>query len=156
MANTKDPKLLDRLRAKQKSHLELVRAERVAYYARRSDATCLSMIMDGSSQAEWNLPHFAEASKESAASVKIKTHIVGVLVHSLAAFIYVLTSEWAHGSNLSIEVLHRSLALVETRRDLPEVLHLQMDNCWYLVCESPHCVNECSQLCVFDLLLHVA
>ena len=34
------------------------------------------------------------------------------------------------GSNLTIEVLHRTLiSLRETSSDLPRQLHLQMDNC---------------------------
>lgn len=101
------------------------------------------MILDGTSQARYGVPHFDQPTKTTSTAHKQSTHFVAAIVHGLGAWLYGLGDEWAHDSNLTIEVLQRTLSNVELRgNDLPPILDLQMDNCWRenknrSVCHSP-------------------
>jgi hypothetical protein len=112
-----------------------VHAERAGYYARRAYAKsnpdkALSIIMDATSQAEWNLPHFSEATKASSKANKLGTHLVGAHVHGICSFLYGMFDDLPHDSNLTVEVLHRTLCNLERMgHQLPPRLDLQLDNC---------------------------
>jgi hypothetical protein len=88
------------------------------------------MIIDGTSQAEYGVPRFKEATKTTSNAHKIKTHFVGVIVHGVGSFLYGLLEDWKHDANLTIEILQRTLMKVELQGDLPPRLDLQMDNCF--------------------------
>ena len=66
----------------------------------------------------------------------MRTHITGVIVHTgdgygKKVYAFVDTLQWPHDSNLTINVLEEVLARLHTKSGiLPEVLYLQMDNCF--------------------------
>jgi hypothetical protein len=134
-AGTADVTKLERIKKKLSEHLKFVKAERSSYHSRRRKAMDnpkhrLSIILDGTSQAEYYVPRFAQATKTTCAAHKLKTHFVGVIAHGIGAFIYGLHDDWKHDSNLTIEILHRALSQIEASGfELPPVLDLQMDNC---------------------------
>jgi hypothetical protein len=41
-----------------------------------------------------------------------------------------MLDHWPKGANATIEVIQRTLRHLESQGPLPEVLYLQMDNCW--------------------------
>lgn len=89
------------------------------------------MIVDGTSQAEYFVPRFAQPSKATSNAPKLKTHFVGAIVHGIGSWLYGMLDNWKHDSNLTIEVIQRTLQKVElTGRELPPRLDLQFDNCF--------------------------
>ena len=109
MNATHDPVTKKALGKELIKDLELIKSERLAYQTRRNAAMRnpkerLSIILDGTSQAAYSVPRFAEVTKDTSTALKMKTHVVGAKVHGVAAFIYLVTEEWHHDSNLSIEL----------------------------------------------------
>lgn len=133
---TRDPAVLASLLKELRQHLKLVVDERSAYRSRRTAAKNnpqerLSIILDGTSQAEYSVPHWGEVSKSTSVAHKMQTHFVGAIAHGIGNFLYGLDDGWKHDGNLTIEVLHRTLENIEsTGNSLPPRLDLQMDNCW--------------------------
>jgi hypothetical protein len=112
-----------------------VREERDSYYARRKLAIdkpdeYLSIIIDGTSQSDYSIPHFATPTKESASAAKLPTHLVGCLIHGAFRALYATLPNIRNNANLTVEVLFRVLSKVEELKGkLPPKLFLQLDNC---------------------------
>ena len=73
------------------------------------------------------LPRFMRKSKETSQPAKLRCHLTAVLDHGKATLAYLDIFQWPHDSNYTINTL---LSALERREKLPDVLHLQMDNCW--------------------------
>ncbi|CAB4032559.1 Hypothetical predicted protein [Paramuricea clavata] len=113
------------------------RAEREKYYkhgfkAKHEPKKYLSIIIDGMDQSKHNLSHFQVTTKVDSTATRLKTHVTGVLAncHSMASA-FLDNCEWPHDSNLTINILMRTLLLFQGKLDkLPPVMYLQMDNCY--------------------------
>jgi hypothetical protein len=130
-------KTLDRKKRKEitkclDKHLRAVRVERRKYWKHRRKAkthmtTYLSMIVDGMDQAKTMLPFFVEPTSLTESQLKLKTHVVGVLVHGRGAFAYHCSESVPGDPNLVIHCLMRTIMRLIPPA-LPEVLYLQADN----------------------------
>jgi len=85
------------------------------------------MIIDGMDQKKTEIPHFAQKSSANDSLTKVKSHLVGVLVHGIGAFGFFDVQQWQHNSNLTLSIITHVLLMLTS---LPRVLYLQMDNCW--------------------------
>ena len=108
------------------------RSEREKYYkhamkARRNPDKYLSIIMDAMDQAKTMIPHFTATPKFADGMWKLKTHLLGAIVHGIGAYGFFDIFQWPHGSNLTVSTLMNILFMMKD--SLPEVLYLQMDNC---------------------------
>lgn len=87
-------------------------------------------------QSKTDVLNLRRIAKSTAGLRKLRTHLVGVIVHSgLAAFGksyfgYFDIFQWKHDSNLTINILLSVLTTVNCRFGIPPVLNLQLDNCW--------------------------
>jgi hypothetical protein len=126
-----------KLKAAEFAHSRFVRAERQAYYNRRRMA-CLykkeyfSVIIDGADQAAYSMPHFTMLDKDTSQAMRIRNHLFGAIVHGRALYGFSYLDNCKHGTNLTIEALHRVLIKEWIRGGkgrLPRVLFLQLDNC---------------------------
>lgn len=91
----------------------------------------LSMILDGMDQRKTQIPYAYNKAKEVADVVAYRTSIIGVITHGFEARAYVVEPLWKHDSDLTIEILCRSLLrILEEGLPLAPVWYLQMDNCW--------------------------
>lgn len=87
----------------------------------------MSLIVDGMDQAKLLLPHMSNNSKAYSGAYKLRTHLTGVLDHGYNPLFVTDLFQWPHDSNLTMNVLWHAIS----RRDkIPEVLCLQMDNCF--------------------------
>jgi len=114
-------------------HMGVIKEERRAYYdkrdrAQRDNNSYLSMIMDGSSQYGYNMPHFKYTTKSNVTVEKMKLHVTGVLVHGWKSFMYTQTDRFTNGSSSSVEILQRTLHHLQKDKALPPVFYLQLDN----------------------------
>ena len=105
-------------------HIQLIQEERAAYHNKRDLARMepnkyISVIMDGSTQYGYNMPHFKYTTKTNSSIEKMKLHVTGVLVHGWRAFMYTSNDRWIGGSSLSVEILQRTLSHLERDRALP-------------------------------------
>jgi len=109
--------------------------ERKKYYkhkhkAKENPSKYCSLILDGMDQHKTCIPHVLIDSK-NVPSHFFKTHITGVMSHGdESSFHFIDCHEWGHDSNLTVTLLIKSLAKVAKDGILPQVLYLQMDNCW--------------------------
>lgn len=124
------------LRAQRIEHLKQVRQERLRYTEKRQAAIekpneFLSMIVDGTDQASWAIPHFKQADKMTDSVFKSTAHLTGALVHGHGMYIYTMNDKWEKGANLVIEVIQRTLKKMEITYNgkLPTTFYLQLDNC---------------------------
>ena len=130
-----DLAVIEKRKNDMKLHLEYIKMERDYYTSKKDQARLnpceyLSLVLDGSDQSAYGIPHFREISKTTATAHKMKCHLVGVISHgNQKVFTYTITERWPHGSNLTIEILQRTLTMLEQDSRLPPVLYLQMDNC---------------------------
>ncbi len=122
---------------KHRAHLDWVKAERLYYHdkigkAVRSPDKFLSIILDGTDQTAYGMPHFSNVSHISGqGGHKLKVHLVGVLVHGRGTYCYTILDKFEHGSSLTVECLQRTFKRIEEEEgSLPETLFLQLDNCW--------------------------
>ena len=119
-------------------HNNFQRKERAEYYRIRELAASnpnevLSMIIDGADQSEYGLPRFAVASKAEDSGRKIKTKLMGALVHHRFAMASLVPMNAKSGSNLVIEMIHRAMLETyyrcqERQLPFPKTLYLQLDN----------------------------
>ena len=106
--------------------------QRKKYYHHRSKSKSnpdkyMTLIIDGMDQAKLMLPKMNRLSKAYSDAYKLKTHLTGVLDHGNNPYCVVDLFQWPHDSNLTMNVLLH----VFNRRDvLPDILYLQMDNCY--------------------------
>lgn len=119
------------------AHHYKVRSERKTYYQRRNQAvtdpeSCFSIIIDGADQSAFGTPHHYMHSKADDGHWKIANHVMGALVHGRHCFGYNFLTNFKHGSNITIETLHRVLEYeFKHNNSLPfkqKSLYLQLDN----------------------------
>ena len=95
--------------------------------ARRNPEKYLSIIIDAMDQSKTTLPHFVNTPKHSDGMWKLRTHLLGAIVHGIGTYGFFDVFQYPHGSNLTVTIL---LQLLYGMKDsLPETLYLQMDNC---------------------------
>ena len=88
--------------------------------------------MDGTDQLSNGLPQFREISKDDCGQMRIKNHLEIVQIAAAPDIIkcYVVPEDIKNDSNVSVEVLQRTLKAEEARRGkLPPIFNLQVDNC---------------------------
>ena len=117
--------------------LFLRRQERKKYHLHREKARAqpdkyITVIIDGMDQSKTNIPTMTREAKSTQNLYRLRTHLTGALIHTqsphgkhIQAFYDFM--QWAHDSNLIIEVL--SQVLHSIREKLPPNLYLQLDNC---------------------------
>lgn len=76
------------------------------------------------------MPHFIHKSKLASSAALLKQCVMGVIVHGWKRFVYLAHEYLDFGANLTIECLHRTLQSLRQRGPLPQVLCLQLDNCY--------------------------
>ncbi len=129
-----DEKEKVRLRKNYRAHLKHVLCERRTYYNRRRMARTrptqyLSLIIDGADQAKYAIPYTHEKSHLSDSCWKLKTHLMGVIVHNGGHYAYTITDNVKMGNNATIDVLQRTLLKhLEKNGYIPRKLYLQLDN----------------------------
>ena len=125
------------VKAQESAHHMFVRGERGSYYQRRQAAvsdprTCFSIIIDGADQSAFGSPHHCNHSKADDGHWKIGTHLMGAMVHGRTAHGFTMLPNIKHGSNVSIETLHRVLLyeyLAGGRKIFAQkTMYLQLDN----------------------------
>ncbi|XP_071168335.1 uncharacterized protein [Mytilus edulis] len=132
MVETKDQNARMELNRTREQHLIKQSLERRKYYkhvhkARQHPDKYMSMIIDGMDQSKTEIPHFLYMSSLTSGMWKLKTHLVGALVHGVGLYGFFDWYQYAHSSNLTIHVILNILLM--TKDSLPDVLYLQMDNC---------------------------
>ena len=108
------------------------REQRENYYKHRANAKrdpdkYMSLIIDAMDHSKLLLPRFMRKSKETSQLAKLRCHLTAILDHGKATLAYLDMFQWPHDSNYTINTL---LSTLERREKLPDVLYLQMDNCW--------------------------
>ena len=93
----------------------------------------ITIAMDGSDQLSNGVPQFREVSKDDSGQSRIKNHLEIVQVAGAPDIIncFVVPEDVANDTDVSVEVLQRTLKMEEKRRGgkLPPILNLQLDNC---------------------------
>jgi hypothetical protein len=119
------------------AHHKFVRDQRGVYYWNRNHAItnpgeALSVIIDGADQSAFGSPHLCNHSKDDDKHWKIGTNLMGALVHGRIAHGFTVLPNIKHGSNLTIEALHRVLMHEYTAASkalfTQRVLYVQLDN----------------------------
>lgn len=134
---TVNPELKQSVRRLLNNHVDMVWEAKQCYYNARDQArldpnSLLSMIIDGSDQANYGMPYFAVKTKENCKGHKMKTKLIGSLVHGRQLNVFTAGENLHTGSDMVIEVLHRTLESVKTNTPngcLPRRLRIQLDNC---------------------------
>ena len=114
-------------------HVEKQRQERMFYYANRERAIAspdkyLSIIIDGMDQSKTNIPLFSRKTSDKTWG----NRLIGVKVHGIGNFIYIVDQHTPGGANLITEILRLTLLHLDAAGKLPHsdpTLYLQMDNC---------------------------
>ena len=70
----------------------------------------MCMIIDGMDQAKLLLPQLNNKSKAFSEAWKLRTHLTGVLDHGLDPLCISDLFQWAHDSNLTMNVILIALA----------------------------------------------
>jgi hypothetical protein len=92
----------------------------------------MTIAMDGTDQLNNGLPQFREISKDDCGQMRIKNHLEIVQIAASPDIVkcFVVPEDIPNDTNVSVEVLQRTLKAEEERRGgLPPILHLQLDNC---------------------------
>ena len=79
-----DLAVIEKRKNDMKLHLEYIKMERDYYTSKKDQARLnpceyLSLVLDGSDQSAYGIPHFREISKTTATAHKMKCHLVGVI-----------------------------------------------------------------------------
>jgi hypothetical protein len=114
-------------------HVQKQRQERLFYYANRERAISspdrfLSIIIDGMDQSKTNVPLLSKKTSDKT----VGHRLIGVKVHGVGNYVYILDDTVPGGANLMVEVLRGTLLKLEEQGKLPPnnpILNLQMDNC---------------------------
>ena len=114
-------------------HVEKQRLERIYYYTHREAAKSspdhiLSIIMDGMDQSKTNIPLYSRRTSDRVIGIRL----VGVKVHGIGDYVYLVDTTVKGGANLMIEILRLTLLDLEKMGKLPSnnpILYLQLDNC---------------------------
>ncbi|XP_074661102.1 uncharacterized protein LOC141913837 [Tubulanus polymorphus] len=112
LQSTQNPISRKEIMAEKQRHISTVMTERLAYYARVSRAQTnpnryVSLIVDGMDQTKSFLPHFAGEKGKS----------------------YVDYHLYPHNSNMTMNVILKTLWCISKNGQLPPHLYLQADNC---------------------------
>ena len=98
--------------------------------ARKEPSKYISIAIDGTDKFPNGFPHFFEVTKETD-GVRLKVHIIVVMVHGSRPRVYLGWESLKSDPNLVCECLFRTLRAEEfLRGKLPDTLYLQVDNCW--------------------------
>ena len=131
----KSPAQRIQLKALRRRHLTKQRIQREKYYKHKLKAMMsphkyLSIIMDGMDQKKTDCPVVGRNVKDES---PLGQRIIGVKVHGIANYCYVVDDSVPGGTNLMIEILNRVLQDLDSRGMLPSdpepVFYLQVDNC---------------------------
>ena len=123
----------EQLKLLRLEHVEKQRTERIHYYSHREAAIAspdhiLSIIMDGMDQSKTSVPLYSRRSSDRALGFRL----IGVRVHGIGDYVFLLDSTVKGGANLMSEILRLTLLDLEKQNKLPTVnpiLYLQLDNC---------------------------
>ena len=85
------------------------------------------MIIDGMDQAKLLVPNLRRWAKAYSSAWRLRTHLTGVINHGREVVGLFDLFQWPHDSNLTMNVLLRVLVRCDF---IPDVLYLQMDNCF--------------------------
>ena len=113
------------------------------YKAKRHPEKYITIILDGMDNSKTHLPRERRVSKEHANVSRLKSHLVGAIVHSGLSthgkeiFACLDVFEWPHDPNLTANALICVLDKWNRLHGLAPVLYLQLDNC---VRENKNCV----------------
>lgn len=121
------------LKKKRLEHVEKQRQERIHYYTHREAALSspdhiLSIILDGMDQSKTNVPLLSRKTSDRVVGMRL----VGVKVHGIGEYVFLVDTTVKGGANLMTEVLRLTLLDLEQRNKLPTInpiLYLQLDNC---------------------------
>ena len=130
MSQTFDSNIKTDLINQYQSHYNFIKNERFIYKQKTIQAQTLpkqylSIIIDGSDMACYGFPYFYQKSKSSTVGYKIQIKLVGVIVHGIRTFVYLIHKHWPSDPNLTIELLHRTLNKIG-KHNLPPILYLQV------------------------------
>ena len=87
-------------------------------------------------QSKTNLPHLTQNTKSTQNLWKLRTHLTGALLHTQTlkgkkALGYYNLLQWPHDCNLTLNIILEVLQqLSSDLQCIPEVLYLQLDNCY--------------------------
>ena len=124
------------------------------YKAKRHPEKYVTIILDGMDNSKTHLPRERRISKEHANVSRLKSHVVGAIVHSGLSshgkeiFACLDLFEWPHDPNLTANALICVLDKFNRLHGLAPVLYLQLDNC---VRENKNNVIICFLALLVDL-----
>ncbi len=125
-----------RIKSLQKLHRKQVNAERLEYAKNKMRGAVnpdeyLSVAIDGYDQRKSYLPMSQEQLKAVANLPRIKTRVVGGIVHGRMRFLFHMMDNIPGDSNLTVTILLKIIRALEdgAPKRLPRILLLQLDNC---------------------------
>jgi hypothetical protein len=115
------------------THLQEERSEKEQYYAARNKAVqnpdrYLSLITNSMDQRKTCIPFWLNAPKCLGADYSLKNRVIGVIAHGFGTFLYWVTPQLKHDTDLTIECLRSTILKYQKEKGSPPVLYLQMDN----------------------------
>lgn len=117
-----------------RTHTKLIFDLRVRYALRAEKAieqpkNYLSISIDAADQSAYGIPYYYRRSHAQDGMTKVSVHLMGAIVHGRQPFAFTFLENIKHGTNITIECLHRIFRRIrENEGALPQVLYLQMDN----------------------------
>lgn len=64
----------------------------------------------------YGLPYFCHKSKDTVVGYKMKMRLIGVIVHGIGSYVFVIHKHWPPDPNLTIEVLHRVFSFLNPQK----------------------------------------
>jgi hypothetical protein len=124
----------DAIKQMRRAHLNKQRTQREKYYKHKRKAIAnpnqyLSIIMDGMDQKKTHLPVWSRYTKDES---PMEQRVVGVMVHGIRNYAFVVDSTVPGGTNLMVDILLYVLKDLDSRNELPflnPTMFLQVDNC---------------------------
>lgn len=135
LRSAKTPLERQQLKDLRRKHLDKQRLQRQKYYSHKLKAMMhpekyLSIIIDGMDQNKTDCPVLSRHTKDEA---PLGQRIIGVRVHGICNYCYIVGESVPGGSNLITEIVNRVLQELDSKGKLPSdpqsVLYLQVDNC---------------------------
>jgi hypothetical protein len=151
------------VKKEQYAHHMFVRGQRGSYYGRRHEAVsdprrCFSIILDAADQSAFGSPHLHVHSKEDEGHWKIATHLMGAIVYGRVCHGFTFLPNIKHGTNITIEALHRVLQHEFQRNGQrpfeQRCLYLQLDNTTKQ-CKSRFLLGYLALLVAWDVFAEV-
>ena len=150
------PEEKKKLRAAETKHYMFVKRERGAYKDRSKEAETnpervISIIDDGADQGVYAAPYHCRRTHGDEQHYKIKTFLMGVIAHGRDTYAFPYLENVKHGTNMSIECLHRVLLdIYKADGKLAPKLWLQEDNTTKC-CKSCYKLGYCALLVAWGL-----